>query len=153
MHKKYGWYSSLYIAVILNPEGTIVRVAHNQLSFSNVQAWKDIYGTSGKRQPFPKGPFYSSGRDRAPSLVTERDIPNHGRMRKLYSHAFSTKALQDQEELVQAHLHEFLQQLYKLGNTPKGLNMCRWFELLTFDVISDLTFGESFDSVKTGTPV
>ncbi|GME32624.1 uncharacterized protein LAJ45_07093 [Neofusicoccum parvum] len=109
--------------------GPVVRIAPNQLSFS--------------------GPTYQGG-DVKPNLVTETDITRHGNLRKLYAHAFSTKALQKQEEIVQGHIHGFLRQLHTLGNTNDDLDMSKWFELVTFDVISDLTFGESFGSVQSG---
>lgn len=98
---------------------------------------------------FTKGPTYQGG-DVKPNLVTETDITRHGNLRKLYAHAFSTKALQKQEEIVQGHIHGFLRQLHTLGNTNDDLDMSKWFELVTFDVISDLTFGESFGSVQSG---
>ena len=119
-----------------------MRIAPNQLSFSGVKALKDIHNPKGKANTFIKGPTYQTP-DVRPHLVSDPDIDHHAHTRKLFSHAFSVKALSEQESLVQGHLNGFLRQLHKLGNTNDGLDMSRWFELLTFDIISDLMFGKS----------
>lgn len=45
---------------------------------------------------------------------------------------------------------EFLDQIHKSGSTPAGIDMTLWFNLLTFDVIGELAFGQSFDGLKSG---
>lgn len=45
----------------------------------------------------------------------------------------------------------FINQIRKLGSAgTNGLNIVEAFNWLTFDIIGDLTFGESFDAVKIG---
>lgn len=72
----------------------------------------------------------------------------HTRMYKSLAPAFSTKALVEQEEIIQSCVDDFLQVLDVDGTNPLGLNMTRWFEMLTFDVLGEMAFGESFDSLK-----
>lgn len=45
---------------------------------------------------------------------------------------------------------EFINQIYKFGSTEAGIDMALWFNLLTFDVIGELAFGQSFDGLKSG---
>jgi cytochrome P450 len=69
--------------------------------------------------------------------------------RKALSAAFSAKALRDQEGVVHQYVDMFIAQIGKLGGaTTQGINIPEAFNWLTFDIIGDLTFGESFDAVK-----
>lgn len=71
-------------------------------------------------------------------------------MRKMLSAAFSTKSLLDQEDIVTKEIDEFVERLGKDGANPKGLNMTKWYEMVTFDTLGEMAFGESFHSVKEG---
>lgn len=69
--------------------GEIVRITPNQLSFTNEQAWKDIYMHQQGRVQLQKVPLLPV-KDRAPDLVTSSDDV-HARQRKMVSHAFSDR--------------------------------------------------------------
>lgn len=82
--------------------GKVVRVAPNQLSFvGDGQIWKDIYGFRKHNQlEVVKDPtFYGQTINRTPGLITA-DASTHSRQRKLVSHAFSDKALKEQEPML-----------------------------------------------------
>jgi len=132
--------------------GPVVRVAPNELSFSSAQSWKDIYGFRQGHKTFVKSPFYDGGSfaDQAHSIVSERDPVEHGRMRKYLSHAFSDRSLKEQEVLVAEVVDEFIVQIGKQGTTHEGIDIVKWFNLTTFDIIGSLAFGESFEGVKSG---
>ncbi|KAH7339256.1 cytochrome P450, partial [Pyrenochaeta sp. MPI-SDFR-AT-0127] len=111
--------------------GDVVRIRPNELSFTTPQSFKDIYGHASKgKSPFLKSDFYD-GRQ-PPSVAGTRDPIDHSRQRKSLSTAFSAKSLREQEDIVHLYVNLF------------ALN---W---LTFDIIGDLAFGESFDAVATG---
>lgn len=104
----------------------MVRLAPNTLSYSSASSWKQIYGHVGGRKQFLKTESYDLGDH--PNLVSIRDPVKHGEMRKLLSHAFSTKALSEQEEIV----HEYVDLLIKQINInavgkPKGEEMVKWY--------------------------
>ena len=82
--------------------------------------------------------------------MSERDPVEHGRMRKYLSHAFSDRSLKEQEVLVAEVVDEFIVQIGKEGAKPEGIDIVRWFNLTTFDIIGSLAFGESFEGVKSG---
>lgn len=139
MHKKYG---------------PVVRVSPNELSFASVESWKDIYGHAvGGRQTCIKSEFYEvfGGGFNSTCIGSERDPKEHGRMRKALSSAFSTKALLEQEQVVNGHVDVFVQRIGTDGGPgSKGLNMTKWFEMIAFDILGQMSFGESFGSVAQG---
>ncbi|PGG97502.1 hypothetical protein AJ79_09172 [Helicocarpus griseus UAMH5409] len=132
--------------------GPVVRVAPNQLCFNSSQSWKDIYGPRKGHATFVKSTFYDGGNfaDQAHSIVSERDPVKHSEMRRYLSSAFSDRSLREQEYLVAGVIDEFVEQIGKVGSKPEGVDLTTWFNLLTFDVIGELAFGESFGGVKSG---
>jgi cytochrome P450 len=132
--------------------GPIVRTSPNELSFSSAQSWKDIYGFRPGHKPFIKSIFYDGGSfaDQAHSIVSERDPVVHGKMRKHLSHAFSDRSLTDQEDLISEMVDLFMTQIEKVGSGPEGLNLVKWFNLLTFDIIGSLAFGQPFGGLESG---
>ncbi|KAI3396494.1 hypothetical protein diail_12114 [Diaporthe ilicicola] len=133
--------------------GPVVRISPNELSFASVQSWKDIYGhATGGKQIMTKSEFYDmygSGFDSL-CIGSERDPRKHAQMKKSLSAAFSTKALVQQESIVQGCVDGFVQRLGTDGASEKGLNMTKWFEMIAFDILGEMAFGESFHCVENG---
>ena len=71
-------------------------------------------------------------------------------MRRLLSHAFSEKALREQEGLISSHVDNLIYGIKKQIEGPsKGvINIVDWYHWATFDIIGDLAFGESFDCLQ-----
>jgi cytochrome P450 len=127
--------------------GDAVRVAPNEVSFiSGETAWSDIYG-------FRTGKYKNTGaylKDTAwfPKPVNgvwsllPADEANHSRMRRNLSHAFSDKALREQEPLIQKYVDLLVHRLGEHAAESKPVDIMRWYNYTTFDVICDLTFGE-----------
>lgn len=132
--------------------GPVVRTSPNELSFSSASSWRDIYGFRPGHRPFVKSEFYDGGSfaDQAHSIVSERDPLEHGKMRKYLSRAFSDKSLQDQEYLVQEMVDLFIERIGTHGAKEGGINMVMWFNLLTFDIVGSLAFGETFGGLESG---
>ncbi|ETS78591.1 hypothetical protein PFICI_10653 [Pestalotiopsis fici W106-1] len=129
--------------------GDIVRIAPNELSFASPQSYQDIYGHVSKgRGRFLKTEFYDNG---PPRIVSARDPEVHARQRKALSHAFSAKALRGQETIVHQYVDLFVEQLSRLGNAgKKAIDASEAYNWVTFDIIGDLAFGESFNAVSDG---
>lgn len=136
--------------------GDVVRVATNELSFASPAAYRDIYNHASKdRVLFPKDEtFYTVDSSvTRPSILFAIDAQDHRSQRRSLSHAFSAKALKDNEESVQAHVKMLIEQLgQKAGPGTDGANMSEVFNWLTFDIIGDLAFGESFDALNQWKP-
>ncbi|SPJ79087.1 related to isotrichodermin C-15 hydroxylase (cytochrome P-450 monooxygenase CYP65A1) [Fusarium torulosum] len=132
--------------------GDVVRVATNELSFASPAAYSDIYNHASKdRVLFPKDEvFYTVDSSvTRPSILFAIDAQDHRSQRRSLSHAFSAKALRDNGESVQAHVKLLIEQLgQKAGPGTDGANMSEVFNWLTFDIIGDLVFGESFDALN-----
>ena len=135
--------------------GEIVRLAPNELSFATPEAWQDILSQRSSHKTFLKNPIhYSQPPDQVPSLVSTTDVANHARMRKIFAPAFTDKALKSQEPLIQYYVDLLIRRLRDIatapGTDPKGtrINIVDWINYVTFDVISDLAFGESFHCLE-----
>lgn len=72
-----------------------------------------------------------------PCLASEKDPKKAGAKRGLFSHAFSAKALSEQEVVLQRCINSFVGKLRKLGNNAKGLNMVKWYEMFSFDIVGE----------------
>ncbi|KAM0424518.1 hypothetical protein ACHAPT_010233 [Fusarium lateritium] len=131
--------------------GDVVRVAPNELSFRSLAAHKEIYNHVSKgKAPFLKSKvFYNPGDSIAhPDIVFTRDPEDHRVQRRALSHAFSAKALRDAEGMIREYTKLFVQQIGKNGGPgTQGVDVTAVYNWLTFDIIGDLTFGESFESV------
>ncbi|KAI0532402.1 benzoate 4-monooxygenase cytochrome P450 [Xylaria digitata] len=140
LHKKYG---------------PVVRTAPNELSFNSAQSWKDIYGFRQGHKTFIKSEFYDGGSFTTRgvhSIVSERDVDAHGQMRKYLSHAFSDRSLSEQEDLVGGTILKFVELAGERGQKKGGWDISKAYEMMTFDVIGDLAFGEPFGGLEDDKP-
>ncbi|RMJ14371.1 hypothetical protein CDV36_005981 [Fusarium kuroshium] len=129
--------------------GPTVRVAPDEISYTSDTAWKTIYGH--RTVEMTKDPIFS--------LITPTGVPNiitadrvtHSRHRRLLSHAFSEKALREQEDILVQYCTKLLDQLQaRCSDGP--LDLAKWFPLTTFDLIGFLAFGQDFSCIDTGKP-
>ncbi|KAH8824008.1 cytochrome P450 [Flagelloscypha sp. PMI_526] len=149
-HKKYG---------------PIVRISPREVSIATTEAMSTIYAHGNK---MTKGNFYHAFQAIPPGdIFNTTDRVLHARKRKMMSHAFSSKSLQDMEP----HIHTFVEQLltqFDLFLSPKSgaeggegngwrkqggrvwLDIIPWFHFMTFDIISKLAFGDPFGMVVAG---
>jgi cytochrome P450 len=82
---------------------------------------------------------------------TERDPKKHNAMRKMLSPAFARRELLEQEDIIASVVDKFVRILgEKGGSGTEGLNMTKWYQMATFDVLGEMAFGESFHSLDDG---
>lgn len=113
--------------------GPVVRYAPNELSFIDPGVWKDVYGH--RATSFTKDPgLYGPDSFGSPAGLMRSDNSNHARQRKLVSHAFSDKALKDQEGLLKTHVGLLIDKLDELAAENVPANMVDWYNFTTFDV-------------------
>lgn len=124
----------------------------NELSFSSVESWKDIYGSPPGKLPFLKSGFYDIyGAGFASTCIgSERDPAIHQRMKRSLAAAFSNKALGDQESIIHDSVDRFLERIQNLGSSSKGINLTEWYGMVAFDILGEMAFGESFGSIQDG---
>ncbi|EEH23236.1 hypothetical protein PABG_05447 [Paracoccidioides brasiliensis Pb03] len=137
MHKKYG---------------DVVRIAPNELAFSHPGAWKDIMGAHlRKEEELPKYlTFYRPlGNRKDPVSIISADREKHALLRRALSPGFSEKSMRQQEALIRQYLDSFIVKLRELGGGgTKSLDLMEWYNCVTFDIIGDLTYGESFGCIE-----
>lgn len=127
--------------------GPVVRLATNEVSFAQVDSWKTIYGfRPGQKEGYEKDlhffpPPFSGTRGIVLALGAD-----HGRQRRVFSHAFSDSALREQQPLIRKYVDLLISQLHEQVNSEKKglIDATAWYNFVAFDVIADLTFGESF---------
>ncbi|KAM5474797.1 hypothetical protein MferCBS49748_000204 [Microsporum ferrugineum] len=103
--------------------GDIVRISPNELSFASVESWKAIYGHPvAGRATMVKSEFYDMYGSDFDSLCigSERRPQVHSRMHKFLTPAFSTKALAEQESIVQMCIDEFIEKVGKHERKRRG---------------------------------
>ncbi|KAF5556063.1 hypothetical protein FNAPI_5854 [Fusarium napiforme] len=125
----------------------------DELSYTAAGAWKTIYGHRNvEMEKNLKGagllpPLLRSGQAR--SIVTA-ERHQHARMRKTVAHAFSEKALREQEGFLQGYVDILINQL-RQKSLEEPQNLVDWFNYTTFDVIGDMSFGEPFGCLQSNT--
>ncbi|CDM31323.1 hypothetical protein DTO013E5_30 [Penicillium roqueforti] len=135
--------------------GPVLRVAPNELSFASVSSWKSIYGHRPGGMIPTKSEFYDMYGSGFNSLCigSERDPEKHRQMKSFLSAAFSTKALLEQEPLVSQTVDAFITRLGNDGGSEtKGLDMTKWTEMVAFDILGEMAFGQSFECIIRGEP-
>ena len=124
-----------------------MRTAPNELSFITDSAWKDIYMHRQGRSQFPKSFTFTNPND-TDSLLSADDA-SHSRQRRLLAHAFSDKALREQEPLLHVYVDLLISKLHEESHARNGIiDLVDWYRYTTFDIIADLSFGESFHNLE-----
>jgi cytochrome P450 len=121
--------------------GTIVRVGPTELSFIDGQAFQDIYGFQppGKPSNDKDARFYDFASLEQRSIINANDA-DHSRIRRVFSHAFSDKALKEQEPLLAKYidlLGEKLQEMAVADPVAK-VNMVAMVNFTTFDIMGTI---------------
>ena len=126
--------------------GDIVRVAPDELSFTDPAAWRDIY-TKGREFVRP-----SQYKDQPPGKTATNLIAcseeEHARLRKILAPGFSERYVVGQEPFIQSYVDKLISKLDDRLQSDRGstldVDVVEWINYLAFDVIGDLTWGSSF---------
>lgn len=85
------------------------------------------------------------------SILSANDA-DHSRYRRLLSHAFSDQALRQQEYLLTSYIdlltNRLKEQIEVSGTCTAVVDLVRWFNFTTFDIVGDLSLGESFHCLE-----
>lgn len=124
-----------------------------------------------KGEEFPKAAYFYRNRGVPPSIVSETR-ENHALLRRQMSPGFSDRSLREQESIVNGYVDLLIQRLRErcvpaqgseaeLKSEDEGpaspssasktaFDMRHWFNYVTYDIIGDLAFGESFSCLEQG---
>ena len=80
------------------------------------------------------------------SLLWLESSEEHARHRQIVGRAFSDKSLREQEPILNKYVNLLMQRMQE--HAGKTVDIASWFNFTTFDIIGDLTFGESFECLE-----
>ena len=129
--------------------GSVVRLASDEVSFVDAQAWTDIYGLhhGGK---FPKNPIWlRQAINGAQSIISAPD-PDHTRFRRILSNAFTDKTLKEQTPIIESYVNLLISQLREKSASNTPVDLKDYFTYTAFDIMGELSFGESFHCLESG---
>ncbi|KAL6901067.1 cytochrome P450 [Trichoderma evansii] len=122
--------------------GPVVRVGPNTVFYSHPDASKEIRGhRKGGRVEHLKDPHLHSG-NQTNAIGASRE--NHIRYRRSLAYGFSHQAMLDQEPIINKYVDTLLTELKAQCANQEKVDVVRWYNYTTFDIIGDLAFGEPF---------
>ncbi|KAF1355043.1 cytochrome P450 [Delphinella strobiligena] len=115
--------------------GPVVRVTPTELSYSN--------------RHLEDPTFYGPTTNGTPSIINVDDA-THSRYRRILAHAFSDRALKEQEPLFKHWADMLVGKLLERseGSASTPVDMVSWWNFATFDIMADLTFAESLGMLE-----
>ncbi|KLU88227.1 hypothetical protein MAPG_07214 [Magnaporthiopsis poae ATCC 64411] len=130
--------------------GKIVRIGPNRLAVDGAVAFPEIYAhkAGGDGTEFHKQIGFSFDGD-AGCIIGAPNREEHRRHRRQLAHAFSEGALAAQESLLQHYVDLFIRRLAENAKDSKPVALMDWLNYLAFDIIGDLSLGESFGSLSS----
>ncbi|GLA93460.1 hypothetical protein AtubIFM61612_010657 [Aspergillus tubingensis] len=146
MGDEHVWVRNLHLAY-----GDTVRISPDQVSYSCADGWRDIYGhaSATKKSTEKDMRFFGTTLNRTPDVIRAK-AADHSRFRRNFSHAFSDKALREQQPLIAHYADLLIEKLREVVQAdPKAkIEMVLMYNLTTFDIMGDLTFGDPLNLLK-----
>ncbi|KAK0750225.1 cytochrome P450 [Schizothecium vesticola] len=129
--------------------GPVVRIAPDELAFQDPAAWRDIMGhrTGGE---FEKNQTFYRPVEDIPTDIVNAGREEHGRLRRTMAHGFSERAMREQQGIIGGYVDMLIAALRREGEGGGKVDVAAWYNFVTFDVIGDLAFGESFGCLENG---
>lgn len=128
--------------------GPIVRLSPGCLAVDGSIAFPQIFQHKPGRQEWSKlHGFYHDG-DHMSLIGGTHE--NHRRLRRQLNHAFSDSSMYEQEPVVNQYVEMFCARLSERAATGETFDIVKWFNFMTFDIIGDLMFADSFHSLDGG---
>lgn len=128
----------------------MIRLATNEVSFIDEQAWTDIYAHHPGMN-FPKDTDWYCGPANGTVGIVNATNEDHGRYRRVFAAAFSDKAIQKRESLILSLADLLMSQLRKELIEKNIVEIGHWFSCITLDLNQNLSFSESLDALMKGT--
>ncbi|KAK2022784.1 cytochrome P450 [Colletotrichum zoysiae] len=128
--------------------GPVVRVGPTHVSIHHPDAHESVK-SNHKSEENPKDPLHNAN-NRLNIMGSTR--VDHQRYRRVLAHGFSAQTMLDQQPIIRGYVDKLIQRLHEASKTNNGpIDLEKWFNFTTFDIIGDLTFGEPFGCLEDGT--
>jgi cytochrome P450 len=140
--------------------GPVIRIAPNEISYTDARALKDIYAPTARPAAIESEP--QGVLERNPTWFGKKSIPSepwsimgineaaHARYRRAFMGAFSDKALRDYSDVLESYVDLFIRKLHEKASASEPVDLVNWFNFVTFDISGVLSFGESFGNTEAG---
>lgn len=127
----------------------MVRLAFDEVSFIDAQAWTDIYGLhpGGK---FPKNPIWLRQAINGAHSIISAPEADHARFPRILSNAFTDQTLKEQAPIIDSYVDLLIKQLREKAASGTSVDLNDYFTYTAFDITGELSFGESFHCLKSG---
>lgn len=133
--------------------GPIVRISPDELSFIAPSSWQEIYTARPQLPKVDKAVFQTC--NGVPSIAAQVDPAEHTRQRRILNHAFSERALREQESILKVYtdllITQLQEQVDRIEKPSVTLDITKWYNFTTFDTIGDLLFNDPFHSLEDST--
>ena len=123
--------------------GPIVRIGPNDLSLNHPDGMKDLRGHrkigTGENSKDP-----NLARFNADNIIGA-NRQDHQSFSRALAHGFSNQSMMDQQAIIKSYVNSLIEGLLEeCTGCMKPLDIGKWLNFTTFDIICDLAFGEPF---------
>ena len=132
------------IGILHDKYGQYVRIGSNDITITDPAAVNLIYGPNSRCR---KGIGYDIDNPLC-SMHSTRDRAQHDVRRRIWSPAFSDKALRGYETRVEPFVNVLVKRIAEFKGQP--INVSKWFNFFGYDVMGDLAFGKDFGMLNSG---
>ncbi|OWY51607.1 hypothetical protein AALT_g11941 [Alternaria alternata] len=141
--------------------GPIVRIAPNELALAFEGVWDKVQGGTYDNEIPKLNNYYRVQADQTEFIMTAPP-EDHAQMRRALSYGFSDRGIRDMESRMIEMFDKMLGRLNDICSGRDGIpndpaaqrdeaviDIAKWCNFLTFDMIGELAFGESYNCLET----
>lgn len=126
--------------------GPFVRVSPTEIAITDLSSMKQIHRVGSA---FRKSDWYTKFNFNAePGIFSMVDPEAHAARRRLFAQSFSNSSLARFESHIREKVDAAINKIKRDAHTGRA-DILKWFTFMATDVIGELSFGASFDMLKS----
>ncbi|KJZ75231.1 hypothetical protein HIM_05425 [Hirsutella minnesotensis 3608] len=141
------WFKT--VASLTRQYGPAVRIGPNHIALDGSIGWTEVYNRRERGDEELSKLFGGTVEEMDNLFWAPRE--QHRRQRRQLGTALSASNLQQQESTIARYVHLLLYQLAEKAKAGEPVDIVKWLNYTTFDIIGDLTVSESFECLTTDT--
>lgn len=128
--------------------GPVVRIGPHEVDIADISAVKEIHRVGGK---YLKSEFYDNiGHRGGKTLFNQTDPHRHALRRKLLSAGMARASVTQLEPEVMQRIQLTMQRMQEENKHRGVIDVFKWWTFMAADVITELSFGDSFRTTEHG---
>ncbi|KAF5867749.1 putative benzoate 4-monooxygenase cytochrome p450 protein [Botrytis fragariae] len=130
--------------------GPLVRIGPDRIAVDGSIGFPEVYSLKAKGQSgtFDKVHDYIFSGDHKTIVGAPNEL--HRRLRRTLAPAFSETAIREQEVIISKLVDKLVEQLTRKAELGETVDFLQWMNFTFFDIIGELTFARTFNSLETG---